>query len=322
MKANVYTKYGPPSVFKIIEMDKPTAKTGEVLIKVHAATVNRTDCGIMRATPFFIRGFTGILKPKRPIPGTDFAGEVVSVGKNVTRFKPGDKVFSFADMGLSSHAQYVIRPDDDTLNTMPDNVSWQQATACIEGAHYAYNFFQRIPLKPGNKVLVNGSTGAIGSAMVQLAVYFGAEVTATCRGKDFELVKSLGATRVIDYTREDFTQTDEKYDYVYDTCGKSSFGRCKPILVKGGTYFSCDLGPKAQNPFLDIITRFVGDKKMQLPTPTDIGKSLRLIKKLVEEGSFTAVIDKTYSLDNIADAYEYVEKGEKIGNVVINMLED
>ena len=322
MKAIVYTKYGPPDVLQLKEVKKPIPKDNEVLIRVYAATVNRSDCAMLRAKPFIMRFFTGLFKPNKPILGTDFAGTIEAVGKNVASLKIGEKVFGFDDGGLSSHAQYMTLSKDNALTTMPNNMTYEQAAASIEGAHYAYNFINKVDIKHGQKVLVNGASGAIGSAAVQLLKYFGAKVTAVCNIKDADLVKSLGANKVIDYTKEDFTNSSEKYDFVFDTVGKSTFKKCKPLLVSGGVYMSSELGPMVQNPFLALITPIFGNRKVKFPLPTNRSRSVRLIKKLSEEEKFRAVIDRTYSLDKIAEAYRYVEQGQKIGNVVIAVVQN
>lgn len=319
MKAIVYQKYGSPDVLELKEVEKPIPKDNEVLIKIYATTVNRTDCAMLRAKPFIMRFFTGLFKPNKPILGTDFAGMIKAVGKNVSSLKVGDKVFGFDDGGLSSHAEYMIISEDNALTTMPNNIKYEQAAASVEGAHYAYNFINKVNIERGQKVLVNGATGAIGSAAVQLLKYFGANVTAVCNIKDADLVKSLGANKVIDYTKEDFTNSSEKYNFVFDTVGKSTFKKCKPLLVSGGVYMSSELGPMVQNPFLALITPIIGDRKVIFPFPTDRSRSVRFIKKLSEEEKFKAVIDRTYSLYEIAEAYRYVEKGQKIGNVVITV---
>jgi NADPH:quinone reductase-like Zn-dependent oxidoreductase len=323
MKAIVCTKYGSPDVLQLKEVKKPTPKDNEVLIKVFATTVNRTDCATIRAIPFFARLVTGIFKPKKQIPGTEFAGKIDEIGKNVTSYKVGDKVFGFDDQGSGSHAQYMTLSEHKGLTTIPKNITYEQAAPSIEGAHYAYNFINKVNLKSGQKVLVNGATGAIGSAAVQLLKYFDVNVTAVCNTKNIELVKSLGANKVIDYTKEDFTKDDEKYNFVFDTVGKSSFAKCKSLLQSGGIYISSDLGYMAQNIFLPLITPIIkpmiGNKKTIFPMPIDIRGSLFLIKKLIEEGKFKAVIDRKYPLEEIVEAYRYVEKGEKTGNVVITV---
>jgi NADPH:quinone reductase-like Zn-dependent oxidoreductase len=322
MKAIVYTKYGPPDVLQLKEVEKPTPKDNEVLMKIHATTVNRTDCATIRAIPFFARFFTGLFKPKKQIPGTEFAGKIEEIGKNVTSFKIGDKVFGFDDQGSGSHAQYMTISEDKVL-TIPKNITYEQAAASTEGAHYAYNFINKVNIKSGHKVLVNGATGAIGSAAVQLLKYFGVNVTAVCNTKNIELVKSLGVDKIIDYTKEDFTKDDQKYNFVFDAVGKSSFFKCKQLLQPGGVYISSDLGYMSQNVFLPLITPIIkpiiGNKKTVFPMPVDVRRSLLLIKELIEKGKFKAVIDRKYPLEQIVEAYRYVEKGQKTGNVVINV---
>lgn len=321
MKAVIHKKYGPPSVLKIQNIDKPSLKDNEVLVRVYATTVNRTDCAMLSAKPFIMRFFTGLLKPKNPILGTDFAGQIEAIGKNVTSFKIGDRVFGLDDSGLSSHAQYMTLQEDKAIAIMPIKSSYEEAAASLEGTHYAYNIINKVTIEKNQKILVNGATSAIGSAIVQLLKYYGATVTAVCNTKNMTLVKSLGAAFVIDYSKEDFTQSNEKYAFVFDAVGKSSFAKCRPLLESGGIYISTELGWMAENLFYALFSPFIGNKKVIFPIPIDCKVSVLLIKKLIEEGSFKAVIDRTYLLDDIAEAFTYVAKGEKTGNVVIN-LED
>ena len=322
MRAVIYTKYGSPDVLQLKEIPKPVPGDNEVLIRVHATTVNRTDYATIRAIPFFARLFTGLFAPKKQTPGTEFAGIIEAVGKKVSSLELGDKVFGFSDQGSGSHAQYMTILEDKAI-TIPDNITYEQAAASIEGAHYAYNAVNKVNLKKGQKVLVNGATGAIGSAAVQLLKYFDINVTAVCATKNVELVKSLGASKVIDYTKEDFTKDDQKYNFVFDAVGKSSFFKCKRLLKSGGIYISSDLGYMAQNIFLPLVTPvlkpLLGNKKTVFPIPVDIPGTLLLIRKLIEEGKFLAVIDRKYSLEQIVEAYRYVGKGQKTGNVVITL---
>lgn len=322
MKAFVYTQYGPPDVLQLKEVEKPIPKDGQVLVKVYATTVNRTDNATIKAIPWFARFWTGLFKPNKQTPGTEFAGEIEAIGEKVSSLKAGDKVFGFDDQGSESHAEYLTISEYKAV-IIPKETSYEQAAASIEGAHYAYNFINKVNLKPGQKVLVNGATGAIGSAAVQLLKYFGANITAVCDRANIELVKSLGAARVIDYRAEDFTRDDQKYNFVFDTVGKSSFFKCRQLLERGGVYISSDLGYMNQNIFLPLITPIIkpmiGNKKTVAPFPTDIRGSLLLIKKMIEEGKFKAVIDRTFPLEKIVDAYRYVEKGQKVGNVVITV---
>ncbi len=319
MKAIVRMSYGPPGVLQLKEVEKPVPKDNEVLIKVYAATVNRTDCGILRAKPFIIRIFTGLKKPNKQTTGTDFAGEIEAAGKDAASFNTGDKVFGFDDGGLCSHAEYLTISVDKPLAIMPDGISYEQAAASLEGAHYAYNYVKKMNIHNSTIVLVYGATGAIGSSAVQFIKYFGAYVTAVCNTKNIELVKSLGADKIIDYTKEDFTQDDQTYNYVLDAVGKSTFGKCKPLLKPGGVYMSSDLGPMAQNPLLALLAPIAGSKKVKFPIPFNIKESILFIKKIIEEGKFKAVIDRVYSLLDIVDAYKYVEMGQKTGNVIIRM---
>jgi NADPH:quinone reductase-like Zn-dependent oxidoreductase len=260
-----------------------------------------------------------MFKPKKQIPGTEFAGKIEEIGENVESLKVGDRVFGFDDGGSGPHAEYMTIAEDKALTTIPKNITYEQAAVSTEGAHYAYNVIKKINLKSGQKVLVNGATGGIGSAAVQFLKYFGANVTATCNTKNIELVKSLGAEKVIDYTKEDFTKDNQKYNFVFDAVDKSSFFKCKRLLQPGGVYISSDLGYMAQNIFLVLITPIIGNKKVIFPLPTDCRGSVLLIKKLIEEGKFKAVIDRKYPLEQIVEAYKYVEKGQKIGNVVITV---
>lgn len=321
MKAIVYTKYGSPEVLQLTDVDKPTPQDNEVLVKVRATTVNRTDCATVRAKPFFMRIVTGLFKPKKKIPGTEFAGEVAEIGKDVSTLEIGDRVFGFDDEGLESCAQYLTISENKVL-TIPGNLSYEEAAPSFEGAHYAYNFINKVSQKDRQNVLVNGATGAIGSAAVQLLKYFGSKVTAVCSTDNINLVESLGADRVIDYTKDDFTQDKQKYGAVFDTVGKSSFLECRHLLKPGGVYISSDLGFMWQNLLLPIVTPviepIVGSKTI-FPLPKDIKGSMFLIKTLLEKGQFKAVIDRKFPLEQIVEAYKYVEQGHKHGNVVITV---
>jgi NADPH:quinone reductase-like Zn-dependent oxidoreductase len=273
MKAIVYTQYGSPNVLQFKEIAKPTPGDNEVLVKVHATTVSRTDNATIKAIPFFARVITGLFKPKRQTPGTEFSGTVEAIGKDVSSLTVGERVFGFNDQGASSHAEYLTIAEKYVV-TIPDNISFEQAAASCEGAYYAYNFINKVEIKNGENVLVNGATGAIGSAAVQLLHYFGLHITAVCSTQNMELVKSLGADRVIDYTQQDFTQDEQQYHYVFDTVGKSSFFKCRKLLLPGGVYISSDLGYMSQNLLLPVITPIIkpllGNKKTVGPFPRDI----------------------------------------------------
>ena len=321
MKASVYSKYGLPDVLEVSPVEKPIPRDHEVLIQVFATTVNRTDCAMLKAKPFIMRFLTGMFKPTNPILGTDFAGRIESIGNKVTSLAIGDRVFGFDDGGISSHAEYMTFPENKAIATIPENITFEEAAASIEGAHYAYNFINKVQIEQGQKIMVNGASGAIGSAAVQLLRHFGAQVTAVCNTKNLEMVKSLGAKRVIDYTKVDFTKDDHKYAFVFDTVGKSSFARTKPLLDPGGVYISSELGWMAQNLYFALITPLIGNKKVIFPIPSDVKGSVLLIRELMRQGTFKPVIDRNYSLEQIADAFKYVLTGQKTGNVVIIMDE-
>ncbi len=319
MKAIVYTNYGPPEVVRLTEVEKPVAKDNEVLIKVHASTVNRTDCGFRSANYFIVRFWSGLIRPKSPILGCEFAGEIEAIGKDVTTFKPGDRVFGYNDIKFGGHAEYITMSENDLLTTMPENISYSEAAPITEGAHYALCDIRAAKITAGQQVLINGATGAIGSAAVQIVKYLGAEVTAVCDTKNVDLVKSLGADVVIDYKKEDFTKIDTKFDVVFDAVGKSSFRKCLPLLKKGGIYMSTELGYMSQNPFLALITPLFGGKKLLFPMPVNNKKDIEFLKVLVVTGKFKPVIDRSYPLEQIVEAYRYVETGMKTGNVVITI---
>jgi len=319
MKAIIHTRYGPPEVLQLKEVPKPTPKDNEVLIKVHATTVNRTDCGFRSAEYFISRFFSGLFKPNNQILGNEFAGEIETIGKAVKSFKPGDKVFGYNDISFGAHAEYMTMAEDSYITTMPPSITYEEAAPITEGAHYALCDIRAAKIKSGQKVLVNGATGAIGSAAVQLITYFGAEVTAVCNTKNIALVKSQGAHHVIDYTQQDFTRLDVKFDVVFDAVGKSSFGKCKPLLKKNGIYMSTELGYMSQNPFLALITPLFGGKKVLFPLPSISKEDVEFLKELVVTKKFKPVIDRSYPLEQIIEATRYVETGQKTGNVVITV---
>lgn len=319
MKAAVHTRYGPPDVVRIEEVDKPAVKDDEVLVKVHATTVNRTDCGFRAAKPLLLRFLTGLIRPKITVLGNEFAGLVEAVGRSVTSFKAGDRVFGYSEGPFGAHAEYMSVPEDGSLATMPDGMTFEEAAPSTEGSHYALSFIRKARIRGGQDVMVYGATGAIGSAAVQLLKSLGTTVTAVCDTKNVELVKGLGADRVIDYTVEDFTADGQRYDVVLDAVGKSTFGRCRRLLKPGGTYLSSDVGPWWQNPFLAAVTPLLPGRKVRFPIPKHDQAMVLYFKRLIENGEFTPVIDRTYPLDRIVEAYQYVETGQKIGNVVISV---
>jgi NADPH:quinone reductase-like Zn-dependent oxidoreductase len=319
MKAAVNTSYGPPDVVRIADVEKPTAKDNELLVKVHATTVNRTDCGFRSAKPFIARFFTGIARPKVTVLGNEFAGEVEAVGGGVTSFAVGDRVFGYSGDRFGAHAEYLAIPEDGMVATMPANLTYEEAAPSTEGSHYALSLIRKSKIRGGQVVLVNGATGAIGSAAVQLLKDLGVTVTATCDTEHMELVAGLGADRVIDYTAEDFTKDEQTYDVVLDAVGKSSFGRCRRLLKPGGIYLSTDLGPLSMNPVLGLITPLFRGKRVMFPLPLDDPGMARYFKGLIESGAFKPLVDRWYPIDQIVEAYRYVETGRKIGNVVITV---
>ncbi|HYG17089.1 MAG TPA: NAD(P)-dependent alcohol dehydrogenase [Bacteroidia bacterium] len=317
MKAAVRSKYGPPEMLEIKVTGRPTPKDNEILVRVHAATVNRTDCGGLSGKPYIYRFFCGWPNPRLASTGTDFAGMVEEVGKNVTTFKPGDRVWGFNDHILGSHAQYITLSQKDNVLAIPGNISYEQAAASAEGAHYAINFINKTALKAGDNVMVYGATGAIGSAMVQLLKYYGANVTAVCRAGYPKVINTLGADRVIE-TDDLGVEEEGSYHFIFDAVGKSSFRACKPLLQKGGVYISSELGPGNENLYLPLTTCFA-DKRVIFPFPTDINASLKLIGNLLENKQFKPVIDRRYPLEQIQEAFYYVNSGLKTGNVILTM---
>ena len=320
MKAAINTKYGLPEVVKVLEIEKPVPGHNEVLIKVYASTVNRTDCGFRSADYFISRFWSGLISPRYKTLGCEFSGEIEAVGENVTSWKIGDRIVGFNDKRFGGHAEYMTLNENETFTKIPHNFSFHEVAPLFEGAHYALCDIRAAKVKNGQNVLVNGATGAIGSAAVQLLKYFGANVTAVCNTENMELVKSLGADRLIDYTKEDFITTEQVFDFIFDAVGKSSFGRCKPLLKKGGVYISTELGKNAENIFLALITPLFCRKKVFFPIPFIDREVVEFLKELAENGHYKPVIDRTYALEQIVEAYRYVETGQKTGNVVIKMV--
>ncbi len=319
MKSAIYSEYGPPEVVKLVEVEKPVPNNNEVLIKVIATTVNRTDCGFRSAQYFISRFFSGLFKPKYKTLGNEFAGVIEMVGKDVKLFQIRDRVFGYNDVKFGAHAEFMVLAENDAIAAMPDNFTFEEAAPLTEGGHYALGDIRAAKVKPGQNVLVYGASGAIGSAAVQLVKHFGAQVTAVCGTKNIELLKSIGADFVIDFTKEDFTKTDKKYDFIFDAVGKSSFAKCKPLLTNKGIYISTELGKNWENIFLALATPLFGDKKVLFPIPAIKKEDIIFIKELAETGKFKPVIDRHYKLEQIVEAYRYVETGQKTGNVVITI---
>jgi NADPH:quinone reductase-like Zn-dependent oxidoreductase len=320
MKAAIHTKYGPPDVVKVMEIPKPVPKHNEVLIKVYASTVNRTDCGFRSAEYFISRFFSGLVRPRRNTLGCEFAGEIEAIGEGVKLWKTGDGIVGFSDSQFGGHAEYMTLNENETFAKIPAGFSYEEVAPLLEGAHYALCDIRAAKVKKGQNVMVYGATGAIGSAAVQLLKYFGANVTAVCNTKNIELVKTLGADKVIDYTSEDFTKTAEKFDFIFDAVGKSSFSQCKPLLTKKGIYISTELGKNAENIFLALFTPVFSAKKVLFPIPSITKEDVGFLSELAGKGHYKPVIDRTYNLDRIVEAYRYVETGQKTGNVVIKII--
>jgi NADPH:quinone reductase-like Zn-dependent oxidoreductase len=319
MRAAVRDEYGPPEVVRIEEAETPTAGDDELLVRVHATTVNRTDCGYRGGKPFLIRFFSGLPRPKVAILGTEFAGEVEAIGSNVTLFALGDRVCGYCEGTFGAHAEYMTIRENRLIATIPTDRSFEQAAPSTEGSHYALSFLRRAGVQHGQDVLINGATGAIGSAAVQIAKSMGLNVTAVCRTEHFALAASLGADRVIDYMTDDFTRGDQRYDLVIDAVGKSSFRRCRRLLKRGGIYTSSDVGFLWHGPLLALITQLFRGRRVMFVVPHSDSEGLKYLKGLIESGEFKPVIDRRYPLEQIVDAYRFVETGQKIGNVVITV---
>ena len=318
MRAVVHDRYGPPSVLRLEDVERPVPEGDEVLVRIHATTVNRTDTGFRSAEFFVARVFTGLLRPRRKILGSEFAGEVAAVGAGVTAFAVGDRVFGVNAKG-GAHAEFISMRETAPLAHMPDGASFEEAAAVCDGATLALWVLRRTCLHEGQEILVYGASGSIGTAAVQLAKYFGADVTAVCNTKNVELVRSLGARTVIDYTKDDFTKTGETYDLVFDAVGKLSFGRCRDLLKPGGTYAVTDLGKLWQNPFLVLWTSRVGEKKVLIPLPRHTKEDVLFLRELMATGKYRPVIDRSYPLEDVVEAAGYVETGQKTGNVVLTL---
>jgi NADPH:quinone reductase-like Zn-dependent oxidoreductase len=330
LKAIVYQKYGPPDVLQLKDVEKPTPKQNELLIRVYAAPVNYGDLlarnfGNLSAREFNMsrifwfpaRIMFGFRKPKRTILGSEFAGEVESVGKDVNQFKKGDKIFGYRSMKMGTNAEYICMPEDGLVAIKPDNMSYEEAAAIPYGALTALNLLRKVNIQNGTKVLINGASGSIGSAAVQLAKYYGAEVTGVCGTPRLEFVKALGADKVIDYTKEDFTQNGEMYDLIFDILGKSSFSRCKNSLTKNGRYLLASF--KMRQLLQMLRTSIMGGRRVICAMSGEKREDILFIKELMDVGKIISIIDKCYPLEQTAKAHSYVESGNKKGNVVITL---
>jgi NADPH:quinone reductase-like Zn-dependent oxidoreductase len=326
----VYTHYGPPDVLHLAEVATPAPKDNEVLVRIHATSVNYGDLVARKFSKiasqefnmplpfwFMARIMLGVNKPKNSILGSEFAGEIASLGKDITHFKLGDQVFGYRGQRLGTYAEYVCMPEDDEITHKPATMTYAEAAVVPYGAITALNLLRKGNIQPGHKVLINGASGSIGLAAVQFARYSGAEVTGVCSTPRMELVKSLGAARVIDYTREDFTQNGERYDLIFDVLGRSSFARCRKVLKPEGRYLLASF--KMKQLLQMLWTSRLSDQKVICALAPEKTGDLPAIKELVEAGNFQAAIDACFPLEQAAEAHRYAEAGQKKGHIAITV---
>jgi len=317
MKAIVCKKYGAPEVLQLEEVEKPVPKKTEILIKNYATAVSSGDWKLRKADPFIVRLFFGFFKPKKSIFGYVLAGEIEAIGKQVTQFKVGDKVFATTGMDLGAYAEYTCLDEQGIIAIKPNNMSYEEAAAIPFGGNTALYFLRKANIQQGQKVLIYGASGAVGSAAIQLAKYFGADVTGVSSTANLEWVKSLGADKLIDYTQTDFSKNGEQYDVIFDTVGKSSFAACKNSLTQTGTLLLAAAGILSM--FKGVWLSIVSRKKVVSGVMSETAEDLIFLKKLIERDKFKATIDRDYPLEQIAEAHRYVEKGHKKGNVIITL---
>ncbi len=318
MRAVVYDRYGAPEVQRLEEVERPVPKDDEVLIKIHATTVTRTDCGVRAGQPFIVRFFFGLRRPKQRILGTELAGEIEAIGAAVTEFAVGDEVFgSTPSFRSGAHAEFICISESGPIALKPAGMTFEEAAAVTDGVVLALMCLEAAHVGKGQRILVYGASGSIGTAGVQLAKYFETDVTAVCNTNNVNLVRSLGADNVIDYTQEDFTKSGETYDVIFDAVGKHSFSRCRGSLKRGGAYVATD---GFQNLILSLWTSRIGDKRVLFPIPPHYTKkNVLFLKGLIEDGKYRAVIDRRYPLEQVVEATRYVETQQKTGNVVLTI---
>jgi NADPH:quinone reductase-like Zn-dependent oxidoreductase len=314
LKAVVHDRYGPPEVLRIEDVERPVPKDDEVLVRVHATTVTRTDTGLRSAEYVISRFVTGLRRPKQRILGLEFAGVIEDVGPAVTAFEAGDEVFGIR---TGAHAEYVCVPEHGAIARKPHGSSFEEAAVVCDGTALALACLRKAGVLDGRRVVVYGASGSVGTAAVQLAKHFGADVTAVCNTKNVELVRSLGADEVVDYLQQDFTKNGKTYDVVFDAVGKHSFRRSRGSLKPGGTFLETDLGFMWHVPLLALGTRWVGSKNVGLGITKYSQEDVLLLKELIEAGRYRAVVDRTYRLEDVVEASRYVETGQKTGNVVL-----
>jgi len=330
MKAIVYHNYGSPDVLELEEVEKPIPRDDEVLVRIYATTVNYGDIMArnFKNTPLRkfnmplplwlpTRIFFGFRRPRIRILGNEFAGEIEATGRDVKRFRKGDQVFGYRGMSMGAYAEYLCMPEDGLVAIKPANMTYEEAAVVPMGAIMASSLLRKVNIQSGQKVLINGASGGIGSIAVQLAKNSGAEVTGVCGTRRLEYVKSLGADKVVDYTKEDFAQSGETYDLIFDILGKSSFSRCRSSLSQNGRYLLASF--KMRQLFQMLWTKIIGSKKVICAMASEKSEDLIFLKELIEAGKIKSVIDRRYPLEQIAEAHRYVEKGHKKGNVVITV---
>lgn len=324
MKAIEYIKYGPPEVLHLKNVEKPAPKDNEILLRIHATTVTATECTFRKGKPFVSRLFTGLTSPKIKRLGEELAGEIEAVGRNVKLFQKGDKVFGTAGPKFGANAEYLCLPENGVISIKPTNMTYEEAASSVDGFLTALPFLRDTgKIKMGQKVLIYGASGSVGAAAVQVAKYFETEVTGVCSTANVELVKTIGADTVVDYTKDDFTKTNQTYDIIFDAVGKTSFSKCKNCLAKNGVFLESGFGFGTIP--LVIWTSIFGRKKAKIAAtglrkPIERTKDLVLLKKLIESGKIKPVVDRTFPLEQIVEAHRYVDKGHKKGNVVITVI--
>ncbi len=324
MKAIVHTKYGPPDELQLMEVENPVPRENEVLIKIHATTVTTTDCNarnftfVPKSFMFFARIMFGFKEPRIKILGIDLAGEIEAIGDKVKLFKVGDHVFGSPGTKFGGHAEYCCVPENGALTLKPTDMRWEEAASVSLAGNTALFFIRDLAkIQSGQKILIHGASGAIGTYAVQLAKYYGAEVTGVCSAHNAEMVKSLGADKVIDYTKEDFSKSPERYDFVFSVVGKTTFLQCKGILKPKGVYLENWMETKD---FLKVLwTSITGGKKIKGGVSAETVEKLNFLKELIVSGKLVPVIDRVYPLERTAEAFQYVEQGHKKGNVIITI---
>jgi NADPH:quinone reductase-like Zn-dependent oxidoreductase len=330
MKAVVYTQYGPPEVLHVQEMDKPVPGAKEVLVKIYAASVNYGDLTgrnfkniparqfhMSRLLWFPAKLMFGLNKPRQNVLGSEFSGRIESVGAEVKKFKAGDEVFGYRGQSMGAYAQYLCMPESATLALKPVNISNEEAAVIPYGAIMSLNLLKKVNIQSGQKVLINGASGSIGSFAVQFAKYYGADVTGVCGTPRIDFVKALGADKVIDYRKEDFTRNNEKYDIIFDVLGKSSFAKCKKVLNENGRYLLASF--KLKQLWQMLQTKLAGNKRVICALSVDKPENLEFIRELVEKEKIKSIVDRIFEMEQAAEAHRYVESGEKKGSIVISM---